>query len=111
MHIYIYIYIYILYIVYTYLLTKHQSFTPQLAPENTLEAFRLAGEIDEVTVLESDVSISYDGVPFVLHDATLPRTTDVRLRFPRRALDLAASFNISDLQDLSAGTRFLEVRL
>ena len=45
------------------------------APENTMAAFRaaLAAGVDEI---EFDVQLTRDGVPVVLHDATLDRTTD-----------------------------------
>jgi glycerophosphoryl diester phosphodiesterase len=47
----------------------------QLAPENTLAAFRL-GAAHGYRMFECDVKLSADGVPFLLHDATLERTTD-----------------------------------
>lgn len=43
-------------------------------PENTVPAFRSALELG-VRHLELDVQLSADGVPVVLHDATLRRTT------------------------------------
>jgi glycerophosphoryl diester phosphodiesterase len=46
----------------------------KLAPENTLAAFRL-GARHGYTAFECDVKLSADGVPFLLHDATLERTT------------------------------------
>jgi glycerophosphoryl diester phosphodiesterase len=46
----------------------------KLAPENTLAAFRL-GARHGYTMFECDVKLSADGVPFLLHDATLERTT------------------------------------
>ena len=46
----------------------------KLAPENTLAAFRL-GTQHGYRMVECDVKLSADGVPFLLHDATLPRTT------------------------------------
>ncbi len=45
-----------------------------LAPENTLAAFRL-GAAHGWRAFECDVKLSADGVPFLLHDATLERTT------------------------------------
>ena len=45
-----------------------------LAPENTLAAFRL-GASHGYRAFECDVKLSADGVPFLLHDATLQRTT------------------------------------
>ncbi len=47
----------------------------KLAPENTLAAFRL-GAMHGYRAFECDVKLSADGVPFLLHDATLERTTD-----------------------------------
>ncbi len=46
----------------------------RLAPENTLAAFRV-GAGHGYRAFECDVKLSADGVPFLLHDATLQRTT------------------------------------
>jgi glycerophosphoryl diester phosphodiesterase len=46
----------------------------KLAPENTLAAFRL-GARHGYRAFECDVKLSADGVPFLLHDDTLQRTT------------------------------------
>lgn len=46
----------------------------KLAPENTLAAFRL-GAAHGYRMFECDVKLSADGVPFLLHDSTLERTT------------------------------------
>lgn len=46
----------------------------KLAPENTLAAFRLGAQ-HGFRMYECDVKLSADGVPFLLHDATLERTT------------------------------------
>ena len=46
----------------------------KLAPENTLAAFRL-GATYGYRAFECDVKLSADGVPFLLHDAILARTT------------------------------------
>lgn len=48
----------------------------KLAPENTLAAFRLGGR-HGYRAYECDVKLSADGVPFLLHDATLERTTNL----------------------------------
>ena len=45
-----------------------------LAPENTLAAFRV-GASHGYRAFECDVKLSADGVPFLIHDATLQRTT------------------------------------
>jgi glycerophosphoryl diester phosphodiesterase len=49
----------------------------KLAPENTLAAFRV-GAAHGYRAFECDVKLSADGVPFLLHDATLQRTTPAR---------------------------------
>ena len=65
------------------------------APENTLPAFRRAIELGAEGV-EFDVQLSADGVPVVIHDETLERTTDGRGRVvdhtlaELRALDASA---------------------
>lgn len=46
----------------------------KLAPENTLAAFRV-GAAHGYRAFECDVKLSADGIPFLLHDATLQRTT------------------------------------
>jgi glycerophosphoryl diester phosphodiesterase len=46
----------------------------KLAPENTLAAFRL-GARHGYRMFECDVKLSADGVPFLMHDPTLERTT------------------------------------
>lgn len=46
----------------------------KLAPENTLAAFRV-GASHGYRMFECDVKLSSDDVPFLLHDATLERTT------------------------------------
>ena len=44
----------------------------KLAPENTLAAFRLGAQYG-FRMFECDVKLSADGVPFLMHDATLDR--------------------------------------
>ena len=46
-----------------------------LAPENTLAAFRKGAEYG-YRMFECDVKLSADGIPFLMHDATLERTTN-----------------------------------
>jgi glycerophosphoryl diester phosphodiesterase len=46
----------------------------KLAPENTLAAFRLGAQ-HGYRAFECDVKLSADGVPFLLHDDTLERTS------------------------------------
>jgi glycerophosphoryl diester phosphodiesterase len=67
------------------------------APENTLESFRLA-LAQGADALELDVHLSADGVPVVIHDPDLARTTD-------RAGAVAA-LTVAELQRADAGARF-----
>lgn len=60
------------------LVIGHRGASARL-PENTLDAFR--GAIaDGADGVELDVRLSADGLPVVIHDATLERTTPVRGR-------------------------------
>ncbi|KAM4620794.1 glycerophosphodiester phosphodiesterase domain-containing protein 5 [Polymixia lowei] len=79
---------------------------PMLAPENTLMSFEKAAEAGSEG-LETDVTISYDGVPFLMHDRTLRRTTNVREVFPNRTDTPAAMFTWAELESLNAGAWFL----
>jgi len=67
----------------------------KLAPENTLAAFRL-GASHGYRMFECDVKLSADGVPFLLHDATLDRTTNRQ--------GLAAELSWDALSRLDAGS-------
>nr|XP_015197162.1 PREDICTED: glycerophosphodiester phosphodiesterase domain-containing protein 5-like isoform X1 [Lepisosteus oculatus] len=80
---------------------------PMLAPENTLMSFRKALQ-QKVRGWEVDVTISLDGVPFLMRDRTLRRTTNVEWVFPERQFEDAAMFNWTDLQALNAGQWFLK---
>lgn len=46
------------------------------APENTMAAFKLAAAEPDIDYIELDVHLSKDGIPVVIHDHTLDRTTD-----------------------------------
>lgn len=67
----------------------------KLAPENTLAAFRV-GAGHGWRAFECDVKLSADGVPFLLHDATLERTTS--------ASGVAGERGWSELSRLDAGS-------
>ena len=67
----------------------------KLAPENTLAAFR-HGASYGYRAFECDVKLSADGVPFLLHDATLERTTN--------GAGTAGDLTWEDLSRLDAGS-------
>jgi len=54
-----------------------------LAPENTLASAQRAVQAGAYG-LEGDIRISLDGMPFLMHDDTLERTTNVAAIFPGR---------------------------
>jgi glycerophosphoryl diester phosphodiesterase len=61
------------------------------APENTLESFREARRRG-VTWVETDIVLTADGVPILMHDDSLKRTTGIdRLVAETRRTDLPAS--------------------
>ena len=80
------------------------------APENTLEAAQLAFEAG-APAWELDVQLTLDGVPVVIHDESLTRTTDVATRFVN---DLRANhgfrvsdFTLEEIRSLDAGSWFV----
>ncbi|MGE0463637.1 MAG: glycerophosphodiester phosphodiesterase [Vicinamibacterales bacterium] len=68
-----------------------------LAPENTLVAFE-GGLSHGADGMELDVHLSRDGVPVVIHDATVDRTTN--------GTGPVASFTAAELAGLDAGHHF-----
>ena len=69
------------------------------APENTLAAFRRALQIG-VDGVELDTHLTADGVPVVIHDPLLERTTD--------GAGLVNDLDLAALRRLDAGRRFGE---
>jgi glycerophosphoryl diester phosphodiesterase len=65
------------------------------APENTLASYELAVSMG-VDMVECDVHLSADGVPVVLHDHTLDRTTNGK--------GLVCEHTAAELQALDAGS-------
>ncbi len=74
----------------------------KLAPENTLAAFRLGASYG-YRMFECDVKLSQDGVPFLMHDAELARTTNSGQKFGADAGKLGADHNWAALSQLDAG--------
>jgi len=70
-------------------------------PENTLISFE-AALADGARILESDVHITRDGVPVLLHDPELDRTTDGRGN--------ASEHSWREIQDFDAGALFEDDR-
>lgn len=70
---------------------------PEVAPENTLPAF-LAATDAGAQYFEIDLRLSKDGVPVVIHDKTVDRTTDGE--------GAVVEMTIDDLRELDAGAWF-----
>lgn len=73
------------------------------APENTMSAITqaIADRSDYVGI---DVRLSRDGVPVVVHDKGLARTTDVEQVFPARSPWPVEAFTLAELRRLDAGS-------
>ncbi|AFZ42335.1 glycerophosphoryl diester phosphodiesterase [Halothece sp. PCC 7418] len=77
-------------------LIAHRGYSA-IAPENTLASFQSALE-QPIIGVEFDVHLSRDGVPVVIHDATVDRTTNGQGN--------VATKTVKELQSLDAGSWF-----
>jgi glycerophosphoryl diester phosphodiesterase len=75
------------------------------APEQTIAAVRQALAAG-APAMEIDVQLSKDGVPVIVHDRTLARTTNVEEVFPDRAPWNLADFTLAEIKQLDAGSWF-----
>lgn len=75
----------------------------KLAPENTLAAFKLGAGLG-YRMFECDVKLSQDGVPFLLHDSTLTRTTNAKACLPADSSSTAGDHGWAVLAGLDAGS-------
>ncbi|XP_057605810.1 glycerophosphodiester phosphodiesterase domain-containing protein 4-like [Hippopotamus amphibius kiboko] len=78
---------------------------PMLGPENTMMSFEKAIEHGAIG-LESDVQISYDQVPFLMHDYDLRRTTNIKEVLPNESRQHPCLFKWNFLSTLNAGKWF-----
>ncbi|XP_066437012.1 glycerophosphoinositol inositolphosphodiesterase GDPD2 isoform X4 [Eleutherodactylus coqui] len=80
---------------------------PMLAPENTMSSFdKMVNSGGKV--FETDVMVSWDGIPFLMHDETLLRTTNVKEVFPDHSRKSCSNFTWSELQELNTSEWFLQ---
>ncbi|HYA41706.1 MAG TPA: glycerophosphodiester phosphodiesterase family protein [Syntrophobacteraceae bacterium] len=79
-----------------------------LAPENSLEAARLALAAG-ARMWEIDVRMSRDGEIVLLHDPDLKRTSDAQSKFPGRDPWLVDDFTLDELRSLDFGSWFAKV--
>lgn len=75
------------------------------APENTLAAFREA-KTRHADLFETDVQLTKDGEPVLMHDTTLARTTDAEDVFPGRSPWNVRDFTLAEIRRLDAGSWF-----
>ncbi|KAJ0002928.1 hypothetical protein NQD34_008077 [Periophthalmus magnuspinnatus] len=83
---------------------------PMLAPENTIMSFNRSISCG-VKAFETDVQLSKDGVPFLMHDHNtkfLLRTTDAKDKFPNKTLSGGTSLTWAEYQRLNAGEWFVQ---
>ncbi|HEX4263324.1 MAG TPA: glycerophosphodiester phosphodiesterase family protein [Verrucomicrobiae bacterium] len=75
-----------------------------IAPENTLPSFQLALDAG-AELVELDYQHSKDGVPMVIHDAILDRTTNARKKWKARRIKVSKR-TAAEIQTLDAGSWF-----
>ncbi|XP_049745749.1 glycerophosphodiester phosphodiesterase domain-containing protein 4-like [Elephas maximus indicus] len=80
---------------------------PMSGPENTMMSFEKAIEHGAYG-LESDVHISYDSVPFLLHDNDFKRTTDIEEVISSADLKRSEFYEWDFISTLNAGEWFLK---
>jgi glycerophosphoryl diester phosphodiesterase len=85
------------------LLIGHRGYA-SLAPENTLPSFELALKAGP-DLVELDYRHSRDGVPMVIHDPTLDRTTDARRKWGGSRIRVAG-WSAAEIRTLDAGSWF-----
>ncbi len=94
------------------LVIAHRCFS-LFAPENTLPAFASAKKAG-ADLIELDYHHTKDGVPLVIHDFDLDRTTDAQTRFHAKKIPVISK-TLQEVRDLDAGSWFspglTEVRL
>ncbi|KAG7518408.1 glycerophosphoinositol inositolphosphodiesterase GDPD2 isoform X1 [Solea senegalensis] len=83
---------------------------PMLAPENTMMSFKSSVACG-VTAFETDVQVSKDRIPFLMHDNGsdfLLRTTNVKEKFPGKRFKYSTDLTWEELQSLNAGDWFVK---
>lgn len=85
------------------LVIGHRGYN-QIAPENTLPSFKLA-KAAGADLVELDYHHTKDGVPVVIHDSELDRTTDAVARWGGKKIPVASK-TLNELRSLDAGQWF-----
>lgn len=77
-----------------------------LAPENTLASARKALECG-ADLWECDVTLTADGIPVILHDDNLRRTSNASSVYPKRKPWKVHSFTLEELKKLDFGSWYI----
>ena len=82
-----------------------------IAPENTLSAIKAS--IGHCDFIEIDVQLSSDGIPVVIHDKTLERTTNVKEIYKNRTPYNVSDFTLVELNilDFGEGEKLLTLKV
>lgn len=78
-----------------------------IAPENTMMALKNCVESDayELDIFEFDIHLTADGVPVLIHDGTLDRTSDAEYIFGEEGIDVGDK-TFEELKQLNMGAQF-----
>lgn len=85
------------------LVISHRGYK-MAAPENTMPAFKL-GMLAHADLVELDYYHSREGIPVVMHDTTLDRTTDAPARWSSEKIPVVEK-SLEELRELDAGSWF-----
>lgn len=79
-----------------------------IAPENTMMALKIGGDNPDFQVdfLEFDIHLTADGIPVLLHDATLDRTSNAAEHFGQENVDVGTR-TLAELKELNMGETFV----
>ena len=90
----------------TTMLSGHRS-GGGIAPENTMMAFRNCVESDDyqLDIFEFDIHLTSDGIPVLIHDGTLDRTSDAVEVFGEEDVKVGSK-TLRELKQLNMGAKF-----
>ena len=79
-----------------------------IAPENTMMALKNCVDNDayELDIFEFDIHLTADGIPVLLHDGTLDRTSDAVEYFGEEGIKVG-SRTLAELKNLNMGEKFV----
>ena len=78
-----------------------------IAPENTMMALKNCVESDvyELDIFEFDIHLTADGIPVLIHDGTLDRTSDSQFVFGAEGVTVGEK-TLAELKQLNMGAQF-----